>query len=85
MRERMEIKPVPLEMQPNSPTIAFSVSFDYEDPNVAVKVASEFLNQILSEDATRRTNNATETTKILEERSRGWKASTMPLLQRLKR
>jgi len=67
IRSRMEIKPVDLDAQnSNNPTIAFTLSFDYEVPYVAARVADEFLTSILSEDATTRTNNATETTKFLE-------------------
>jgi capsular polysaccharide biosynthesis protein len=67
IRSRMEIKPVELDAQNSTnPTIAFTLSFDYEVPYVATRVADEFLTSILSEDATTRTNNATETTKFLE-------------------
>jgi capsular polysaccharide biosynthesis protein len=70
MRSRMGIKPVDLDAQggrPNgSPTIAFTLTFDYEVPAIAMGVANEFLTSILSEDATTRTNNAAETTKFLD-------------------
>ncbi len=69
IRSRMLIKPVDLDAQtavPGNPTIAFTLSFDYEVPNLAQAVANEFLTSILSEDAQTRTNNATETTKFLE-------------------
>ena len=70
IRSRMEIKPVDLNAQtvarPNNPTIAFTLSFDYEVPNLAMRVANEFLTSILSQDAKTRTNNAAETTKFLE-------------------
>jgi capsular polysaccharide biosynthesis protein len=67
MRSRMEIKPVEIgAVRTNNPTIAFTLSFDYEDPAVAARVANEFLTSILSADATTRTNNASETTKFLE-------------------
>lgn len=67
MRARIELKPLQLELaQPNSPTIAFTLSFEYEDPNLATNVTSEFLTEILNDDASRRTSNATETTKFLE-------------------
>ena len=67
MRNRAAIKPVPLEMQPGNPTTAFSVSFDYEVPELALKVDDEFLHEILAEDASRRTNSAVQTAQILEE------------------
>ena len=69
VRSRMIIKPVELDAQsavPGNPTIAFTLSFDYEVPNLAAAVANEFLTSILSEDADTRTNNAAETTHFLE-------------------
>lgn len=69
VRSRMIIKPVELDAQsavPGNPTIAFTLSFDYEVPNLAAAVANEFLTSILSEDADTRTNNAAETTYFLE-------------------
>jgi len=69
IRSRMVIKPVELDEQatvPGNPTIAFTLSFDYEVPSVAAAVANEFLTSILSEDANTRTNNAAETTRFLE-------------------
>ena len=68
IRSRMEIKPVALDAQtsPNNPTIAFTLSFDYEVPAIAQRVANEFLTSILSEDAATRTNNASATTKFLD-------------------
>ena len=67
MRHRIGIKPVPLEMQPGAPTTAFSVSFDYEVPALALKVDNEFLSEILAEDTSRRTNSAAETATLLED------------------
>ena len=67
MRSRMEIKPVELDaVRTNNPTIAFTLSFEYENPVIAARVANDFLTSILSEDASTRTNNAAETTKFLE-------------------
>ena len=54
-------------MQPNKPTTAFSVSFDYEVPELALKVDNEFLNEILTQDTSRRTNNAVQTVHLLED------------------
>ncbi len=67
MRKRVAITPVPLEMQPNRPTTAFSVSFDYEVPELALKVDDQFLNEILAQDTSRRTNNAVQTAQLLED------------------
>jgi capsular polysaccharide biosynthesis protein len=69
VRTRMIIKPVALDADtavPGNPTIAFTLSFDYEVPGLAMAVANEFLTSILSEDADTRTNNAAETTRFLE-------------------
>jgi capsular polysaccharide biosynthesis protein len=69
VRSRMVIKPVELDQEatvPGNPTIAFTLSFDYEVPSVAAAVANEFLTSILSQDADTRTNNAAETTRFLE-------------------
>jgi len=71
MRNRVAITPVKLESQsdtgPHDPTIAFTLTFDYEIPDLAMRVANDLLTAILSEDASKRTNNATETTKFLEQ------------------
>lgn len=74
MRARIEIKPLALElMRPNSPpmpnstTTAFTLSFEYEDPALAMQVADEFLAEILSDDAARRTSSAAEATKFLDQ------------------
>jgi uncharacterized protein involved in exopolysaccharide biosynthesis len=48
-----------------SSAVAFTVSFEYEDPDLAVKVANEFLTVILDEDVRARTNRASETTEFL--------------------
>ncbi len=69
LRSRMEIKPVDLDavnFRTSTPTIAFTLTFDYEVPNLAMRVANEFLTSVLTEDANTRTNNAAETTKFLE-------------------
>jgi hypothetical protein len=45
--------------------IAFTISFEYGNPELAMKVANEFLTLILDEDVRTRTNRATETTQFL--------------------
>ena len=50
----------------NTTTIAFTLSFDYEVPDLAAKGANEFLTTLLSEDAQKRTADAVETTKFLD-------------------
>jgi uncharacterized protein involved in exopolysaccharide biosynthesis len=70
IRSRTEIKPIEPDAQilkrQNMPAIAFTLSFDYEVPDLAMKVANEFLTGLLNEDASTRANNAAEATKFLE-------------------
>src|SRR5262249_3680141 len=51
--------------QQNNLTIALSLSFEYEDADIAARVANEFLTLILSADARTRITRAAETTKFL--------------------
>jgi uncharacterized protein involved in exopolysaccharide biosynthesis len=67
MRQSTQIKPVDLEGQQRqgASTIAFTVGFEYENPELAQRVANEFLTLIVNEDARSRTSRATEAVKIL--------------------
>jgi uncharacterized protein involved in exopolysaccharide biosynthesis len=67
MKERTQINLLDLNLpvQRNNLVIAFTVGFEYENPELAMKVANEFVTAILDEDARNRTNRATETTKFL--------------------
>lgn len=67
MRKSLQIKPVELEGQPrqNTPAIAFTVGFEYENPELAMRVANEFITLIVGEDARIRNSRATEAVKIL--------------------
>jgi uncharacterized protein involved in exopolysaccharide biosynthesis len=67
MRQSILIKPVELEGQPRqgAPTIAFTAGFEYDNPEVAMRVASEIVTTIVDEDARSRTSRATEAVKIL--------------------
>ena len=68
MRERTSITPIALTAagrNPNSSTIAFTVGFEYEDPQVTMRVANELVTLILNEDVRARTSRAIETTKFL--------------------
>ena len=68
MRLRLKLAPIPLELtQSNGATSAFTVSFDYEVPSLALEVTNEFIGQILSQDSSRRTTDASEITKFLEQ------------------
>jgi uncharacterized protein involved in exopolysaccharide biosynthesis len=46
-------------------TIAFTLGFEYESAELAMRVANEFMTLILNEDARTRTNRAVETTRFL--------------------
>lgn len=56
---------VPIVQSAKNSAVAFTVSFEYEDPDLATKVANEFLTAILNEDVRARTGRATETTAFL--------------------
>jgi uncharacterized protein involved in exopolysaccharide biosynthesis len=67
-RERIRIKPIELALPRSSAdrvTLAFTVGFEYEQPDVAQKVAGELVTLILNEDLKNRTGRASETTKFL--------------------
>jgi uncharacterized protein involved in exopolysaccharide biosynthesis len=68
MVQSTQIKPVDVEgqqRQSGTSTIAFTVGFEYENPELAMRVANEFLTLIVNEDARSRTSRATESVKIL--------------------
>jgi uncharacterized protein involved in exopolysaccharide biosynthesis len=68
MKKRTQIKPIDLDLprqRPGLNTIAFSVSFEHEQPDMARKVANELMTLILAEDARTRTSRAAETTQFL--------------------
>jgi capsular polysaccharide biosynthesis protein len=67
IRERTIIKPVEATLQSDrKQAIAFHVGFEYEQPQVAARVANELVTMILGEDVRTRTAFASETTKFLE-------------------
>lgn len=67
IRERTLIKPVEVTLNTErKQAIAFSVGFEYENPQIATRVANELVTMILNEDVRTRTNFASETTKFLE-------------------
>ncbi len=67
IRERTLIKPVEVTLTgERKQAIAFSVGFEYENPQIATRVANEMVTMILNEDVRTRTNFASETTKFLE-------------------
>lgn len=50
-------------------TVAFSISFDYEQPAAAAKVANELVTIVLEEDIRNRKDAASESTKFLSQES----------------
>jgi uncharacterized protein involved in exopolysaccharide biosynthesis len=72
MRERTKLQPIELDLPRNRQTnaLAFSVNFEHEQPDMAVKVANELMTLILTEDARTRTSRATETTQFLAREKR---------------
>jgi uncharacterized protein involved in exopolysaccharide biosynthesis len=73
MRESIQIKPVEItgQSRPGATTIAYTVGFGYESPEIAMRVASELITSILNEDARAQTSRATEAVKILESEVKG--------------
>jgi protein tyrosine kinase modulator len=66
MRARTSLQPLELESRRrNDLTIALTVSFEYEIPQLARSVANELVTLILNEDARNRTSRASETTRFL--------------------
>ncbi len=67
MRLSTQIKPADVEGQPRqaTPAIAFTVGFQYSNPELAMRVANEFVTLIVKEDARSRTSRATEAVNIL--------------------
>src|SRR5438045_3815754 len=66
MRARASLQALELESRRrNDLTIALTVSFEYEVPQLARSVATDLVTLILNEDARSRTNRASETTRFL--------------------
>lgn len=73
MRDSSQIKPVETAGQPRqqgAPPVAFTVGFEYENPELAMRVANEFVTLIVNEDARSRTSRSTEAVKILTSQTR---------------
>ena len=71
IRERTIIKPMEETIQSREGSgrkdaIAFKVGFDYEKPQIAMRVANELVTKILNEDVRSRTEFAEQTTKFLQ-------------------
>ena len=67
VKERARIRPLVLTLgSDRKQAIAFTVGFEHEQPQVAMRVANELVTMILNEDVRARTAFANETTKFLE-------------------
>jgi len=66
IRKRTLIKPSEQKLESrNKEAIAFTIGFEYERPDIATKVANEFVTMLLSEDVRSRTEFAAQTTRFL--------------------
>ena len=66
IRKRTIIKPSEQKLESKKKeAIAFTIGFDYERPDIATKVANEFVTMLLSEDVRSRTEFAAQTTRFL--------------------
>ena len=74
MRKSIQIKPISVEidgaLRPNSRTAAFTVGFEYENPEIAMRVANEIITLIVSSDERSRTSRANEMVKLLTDETR---------------
>lgn len=71
IRERIFILPFDLALtgrrvREGALSVAFTVGFEYERPDIAAKVANELVTLILNEDIRSRTSKASETTQFLD-------------------
>lgn len=69
MRDAVQFKPAvaDAQMRTSALTVAFTVGFQYSDPKVAMAVANELVNMIVSEDDRARRNRAGEAVKLLSD------------------
>ena len=66
IRKRTIIKPSEQKLETRKKeAIAFSIGFEYERPDIATKVANEFVTMLLGEDVRSRTEFAAQTTRFL--------------------
>lgn len=67
MRARARVQAYDLDVarRRDGLTIAVTISFEHERPDIATRVANELMTLVLKEDARNRTNRAMETTKFL--------------------
>jgi len=66
IKKRTVIKPAEQKLEAQKKqSIAFTVGFEYENPDIARKVANELVTMILNEDVRSRTEFAAETSRFL--------------------
>jgi uncharacterized protein involved in exopolysaccharide biosynthesis len=65
MRENTVIKSIAVQMRGRDDTIAMTVGFTDQRPDVATKVANDLITLFLNEDARTRTRSASETTRFI--------------------
>jgi uncharacterized protein involved in exopolysaccharide biosynthesis len=66
IRKRTIIKPSEQKLETRKKeAIAFTIGFEYERPDIATKVANEFVTMLLAEDVRSRTEFAAQTTRFL--------------------
>jgi uncharacterized protein involved in exopolysaccharide biosynthesis len=67
IRKRTQIEPAELKLEDKrrrNNAIAFTVGFEYEQPEIAAKMANELITMILKEDLRSRTEYASEATRV---------------------
>jgi polysaccharide chain length determinant protein (PEP-CTERM system associated) len=70
LREHVNIEPIRIETKNrNKVTIAFKISFEDQNNNVAFRVANDLLTLFLDENIKTRTRRATETTEFLTQQA----------------
>ena len=72
MRERAKFSPYELNPANRAAdlTIALTIGFEYEDPDIAMRVTNELMTLILAEDARNRAGRAQETTNFLDKEAK---------------
>jgi uncharacterized protein involved in exopolysaccharide biosynthesis len=70
MRKSLQFKPDVADSRMSALTVAFTVGFEYPDPKLAMDVANELVNLIVSEDDRSRSNRATEAVRILTDEAK---------------
>src|SRR6478672_7748917 len=67
IKSRFKIKPAEQKLATGRTALIFTVGFEYEQPQIATKVANDFVTMILDEDVRARTAYASETSRFLAE------------------